>query len=227
MTENTQDAATDLLIQEVDEELRQEQLQKVWKKYGNLLVGGALSLVVAVAGWQAYSGWKTKTRQALSAEYSLALQDLDQGKTHEADAILAKLSVDSATGYRQLAAMKQADLRQKAGDAAAAAALYDSVATNSGSDRLIAELARLKSAYLKVDSADPASMEKDIQPLTAESSPWRHSARELMALLAMRRADTAKAQEWYAKVADDGGAPTAIRTRATEMLAALSAKPSH
>ena len=45
----------DGIFREIDEELRQENFAKLWKKYGNLIIAGAIVLVVAVGGYQ---GWR-------------------------------------------------------------------------------------------------------------------------------------------------------------------------
>ena len=37
----------DSFIREVDEELRSEQVQQVWQRYGKLIVGGAIAIVLA------------------------------------------------------------------------------------------------------------------------------------------------------------------------------------
>ena len=84
-------------------------------------------------------------------------------------------------------------------------------------------MAGLKVALAQIDCTvgDVAGVEARMAPLAVESNPWRHSAREVLALLALKAGDTAKAQEWLRKVADDVAAPTAIRGRAAELLAAL------
>jgi hypothetical protein len=62
------------------------------------------------------------------------------------------------------------------------------------------------------------------EPLAVESSPWRHSAREILALVAVRRGDAAKAADLYRKIADDQAAPQGLRARAAEMLAAVGGR---
>ena len=42
------------IFQEVDEEVRREQLKKLWDRYGNLLIAGCILIVAAVAGWRGY-----------------------------------------------------------------------------------------------------------------------------------------------------------------------------
>ena len=51
----------DILLREIDEELKQENLQQIWNKYGTLIVGGAFLLVAGVAGFQ---GWKSASRSS-------------------------------------------------------------------------------------------------------------------------------------------------------------------
>ena len=60
-----------------------------------------------------------------------------------------------------------------------------------------------------------------MQPLTADSSPWRFTALELTGLLAHRANDDTKAKTIFAKLADDREAPQGVRARAAEILASL------
>lgn len=50
---------SDTLIREVDEDLRRDRLARLWKKYGSLLVGGVILLVLVVAGTE---GWRSYQR---------------------------------------------------------------------------------------------------------------------------------------------------------------------
>jgi hypothetical protein len=42
------------IFQEVDEEVRREQLKKLWERYGHYAVAAAILLVAAVAAWRGY-----------------------------------------------------------------------------------------------------------------------------------------------------------------------------
>jgi hypothetical protein len=219
LSDKHDDAAADLLIQEVDEELRHDQFNLLWKKYGNLAAAAAVALVLAVTGWQGWQAWDGKQRQASSLRYAEAAAQSEQGKRDEAAQVLADLSKDGTAGYRILADLKRANLREAAGDHAGASTLYHALAERGGVDALYRDIARLKAAYLDLDGSDPAQVEKLVEPLTQETSPWRHSAREVLALAALKRGDDAKAAELFRKLADDIAAPQGIRARAAEMLA--------
>lgn len=223
MTTKNDDASAELLIREVDEELRHEQLEKLWKKHGNLAVGGALALVLAVAGWQGWNAWQTRQRAEAGGKFTAAMQALQQGNRDEALAQLGKVAAEGTAGYQTLADFKLADLKLAAGERDAAIALFDRIANGSG-DEIYRDMAKLKAAYLKLDTAEPSAVEASVAPLAAESSPWRHSAREIQALAALKRGDTARATELFGKIADDPAAPQGVRARAAEMLAAVGPK---
>lgn len=223
MTTKNDDASAELLIREVDEELRHEQFQALWQKHGNLVVGAALALVLGVAGWQGFSSWQSGQRAKSGAAFSTAMQELKAGKRDEAVAELGKVTAEGTAGYQVLADLKLADIKLAAGDREGAVALFDRVASRAGDD-IYRDLARIKAAYLQLDSADPAAVAASVDKLAVESSPWRHSAREIQALAAAKRGDDAKAVDLFRKIADDPAAPQGVRARAAEMLEAVGAK---
>lgn len=223
MTTKNDDASAELLIREVDDELRHEQFEQLWKKHGNLAIGAAVALVLAVAGWQGWNAWQTKQRSQAGGQFTAAMQSLQQGKRDEAVAQLGKVAAEGTAGYQVLADFKLADVKLASGDREGAIALFERVAAGPGDD-IYRDLAKLKAAYLKLDAAEPSAIEASVAPLAAESSPWRHSAREIQALAAAKRGDQARATELLRKLADDAAAPQGVRARAAEMLAASGAK---
>ncbi|CAA7615504.1 tetratricopeptide repeat protein [Magnetospirillum sp. SS-4] len=225
MSRSNDDAATDLLIKEVDEDLRQEELTRVWKKHGGLLLAGAIAVVLGVAGWQGWTSWELKQRQDSSLRFAEAAALIDQGRRDEAAEMLGKQAVTAEKGYRILAEMRLADLRLQQGDAAGAVTIFQRIAGDDAVDRVYRDMAAIRAAYLSLDSADPAAIEKAMEPLAVESSSWRHSAREIQALAALRRGDAARAGELFAKVAEDAAAPQGLRTRAAEMQAVTGQRP--
>lgn len=221
MSNAKDDAAADLLIREVDDDLRQESLEKLWKKYGALMVGGAVAVILAVAGTQAWNTWRHNQDLESSRRFGEAVQLLDKGDKAKGLDALTALQVSGTDGYRLLAEMKLAQVKLADGDTKAAIALYDRVAADTGVDDVYRNVAQLKSAYLKLGLGEVSGLDAQMTPLSVESSPWRHSAREILALLALKAGDSAKAQDLLRKVADDVAAPTGVRGRAAELLSAL------
>ena len=220
MSVNDQDPASDLLIKEVDEDLRREQYTKLWKAYGKYAVAGAVAIVLGVAGHQVWQSWRDKQFQKDAAQFAAAESLIDGGKQREAEAKLGEIAKTDGAGFGMAAAFRQAQLQSEGGDITGALATYDTL-SHSGAPSLFRDLAVLKGAMLTLDSADPETLVKKLQPLADSGNPWHFTATEMLALVANRQGDHAKAVSYYQKLADDTGAPQDIRARATEMLAAL------
>ena len=224
MSTSEHDGAGDLLIQEVDEELRHEQYRELWKRYGHYVVGAVVGIVLVVAGYQGWQGWQTKLRQQEAAQFSAAQALAMSGKTAEAAEALAKLAADSQTGYGVVAQLNRAQLLAATGDAAGALATYQQI-VESKAPAEYRDLAVLKASLLALDNGDLSSLEPKLAGLTGADNPWRYSAIEVQALIARKKGDTAQAVTLFKQLADDPQAPRGLRTRATEMLAALPATP--
>jgi hypothetical protein len=206
-------------IREVDEDLRRENLEKLWRKYGTYALGAAVLVVLATAanvGWQRYSASLAVER---AHQYDTALQLLANSEPTAADALLEIAADDD--GYASLALLQAAAVKLEAGDAAGAAAIYERLAKDTDADKQLRDLAVILLALHTVDTADPTELTQRLQPFTADDSPWRYSALEITALLARRGGDIERAKQILTRLADDLNAPQSLRRRATEMLAAL------
>jgi hypothetical protein len=220
VSDSDQDSAGDLLIQEVDEDLRRDQYHRLWKLYGKYAIAAVVAVVAFVAGYQGWQEWQGRVRQKEAAQFQVAQDLAEQGKSAESLEALAKLAADGHTGFAMAASMRRAEILTTQGDVAAAAAAYEQIANASG-PALYRDLAVLKQALLTLDSADPAKLESRVAPLSAVANPWHFSATEILALLAQKKGDAQRAAELYKQLADDLQAPPGIRARAAEMLAVL------
>lgn len=209
------------VFREVDEDLRHERYQKLWNKYGRVLIGAAVGIVVLTAAWQGWLAWQTRQNEAQGEQFIAALQLLQRGQTGAAINVLEALEQDAGKGYATLSRLQRAGALVTAGDRREAIALYDAVSADTSVHPSLRDLATLMAAQNLLDSADRPTLERRLQPLTGDVNPWRFSARELLALAALRANDAAKAREIFAALTDDQTTPQGIRARAAEMLAAL------
>jgi hypothetical protein len=215
------DLEQDNLFKEIDEDLRQEHYAKLWKKYGTYVIAAAVLFVAAVGGQQAWKAYSLNQRTTSSAQLSGALRAAAEGRTGEADVILAKLAEDGSAGYALLARFNRAAILAKSSAAGAAADAYQKLSLDTDVDPLFRGLATVLSVLHDLDTGDAGQMAARLTPLLQTSSPWRHSAKELTALLARKSGDTKRARELFRELTDDGSAPPGIRARAAEMSAIL------
>lgn len=207
------------IIREIDEDLRRDRFEKLWRKYAPYVIGGAVAFLVILAAGLWWREHLRDQRADRARQYESVLQLIASGDAKAADEIAALAADDD--GYAALARFQSAALKAEAGDAAGAAALYEQLAADGSVDGHLRDLAVILLALHTADTAAPDALTQRLQRLTAPGNPWRHSALEITAVLARRNGDTAKAQEILTGLADDLDAPPALRQRATEMLAAL------
>jgi len=208
------------IFREVDEEVRRERLQQLWERHGNLIVALALLIVLAVGGWRGYDWWEDRKATESGAAFEAAVALAESGKQDEAQAAFSKLAKEGSSGYRILARFREAAELGKT-DPAAAVKAYDSLAAESGVGRSLQDLAVIRAGLIVVDTATPAELATRLEPLTASDRPFRHAARELLALGAWRAGDAAAAKRWFDLIATDLETPAGTRQR-IEVLMTLS-----
>ena len=212
----------DALLREVDDELQRERLQKLWDEYGTYLVGGVVAVLAGIGGWQWWQGRKAAAAERTGARFEEALGLVTAGSTEEANKTFQAIATSGGASYPVLAQLVLASQAVKDGKTDAAVAGYDSVAARAP-DVLIKDFARLQSTALKIDSADFTEIQNRLTDLTAEKSPWRFLARELLGVSAMRAGRLEEAKTALAPLSADPRAPTAVRERAGALMALVVA----
>jgi hypothetical protein len=209
-------------IREIDEEVRRDRLIQLWKRYGNYAIGLAALIVLATGGWRGWQWYENRESAKAGARYEQALELSRSGKPAESEQELAAIAKDAPSGYRQLAKLRLAAETGKT-DAAAGVKAYDEIAADSSVDPLFRDLAKLRAAYLLVDSAAPSEIESRVAPLTGANGPFKNSAREALALSYFRAGDKAKARALYSEILADPQVTSALAGRA-QMMQALTAE---
>jgi hypothetical protein len=212
------------IFQEVDEEVRREQLKKLWDRYGIYALIAAFLVVAGIAAWRGYAWFEAKKAAEAGAAFEAASTLAETGKHSDAEAAFAKVAADGTSGYRNLARMREAaELAQV--DPKAAIAAYDKIAADGAVGAVLQDLAALRAGAILVDTASFDEAQRRLEPLTANDRTFRHTARELLVLAAWRAGDTAAAKRWFDMMAADALTPAATRSR-VEMLMALGATAS-
>lgn len=204
------------IFREVDEDLRRDRMEGLFKRYGGIALAGALALIAATGGYTAWRNWKQSQSQQETAALVAAISQAGQGAEKGVEA-LAAFAGKADSGMAALAQLNAAALLAREGKKAEAVAVYDKIAGNSGVNPVYRDLATLLSVMHQLDSGEPGPLQARLQPLSADSSPWRFSAREMTAVLAARAGDKDKARTLFQQLADDAQAPAGVRSRASDL----------
>jgi hypothetical protein len=209
------------IFNEVDEEVRREQLKKLWERYGLHLVALCVLIVVGVGAWRGYEWWQDKQAAQSGAAFEQAVALAEAGKHQQAEAAFAKIASDGTTGYRVLARLREA-AELAPTDRSAAVTAYDEIAADRNAGQVIQDLATVRAGYLLIDTAPYTELLARLEPLTANDRTFRHTAREILALAAWKTGDTAAARKWTDMIMADPQTPSGTRGRA-EVLSELIA----
>ncbi len=211
------------IFNEIDEELRHEQIRKLWDRYGVLVLIVAVAIVVGVAGWRGFDYWRTIQARGQGDAFAAATTLAKTGDSKGAEEALLGLAKVGSGGYPALASLRAAATLAEGGDESAAMKAFDAVAANSSTPALLADVARIRAAYLAVDVEERPALEARVTPMALAGKPFRHSAREILALAAWKAGDVAAARKWIDTIEADPETPRDLADRIAVLAALLQA----
>jgi hypothetical protein len=208
------------LFDEVDEEVRRDQLKKLWDQYSIYIIAGAFLIIAGVGGWRGYQYLEAQKAAEAGAAFDKAVELSEQNKHAEAEVAFNDLAAKAPWGYRMLARMRAA-AEVATRDPQAAAKMYDDIADDRSIEAEQRDLARVRAAGLQLDKSTYPNMLARLEASAAPGATFRHTARELLALSAWRANDAAAARKWLDLIAGDGETPPSLRSRAEALQAML------
>jgi hypothetical protein len=214
---------TDLadIFQEIDEELRRDRWENVWKKYGKYVLGIAAVIVLGTAGWVGWQEYQLRQNLSVTNAMHAGLAAAQAGNDEEAIEAFAAVTTQGNDRQNTLALLQEAALRAKSGDVETARGLYQSIRENDGLDEPYRALAAIRAIELDLDTGDAGTMLGWLTPLMADGSEWRFAAWELGAYLENRLGNADAAKGLWERLRDDPDSPVSARARAEAYLAQL------
>lgn len=209
------------IFQEIDEELRRDRWENVWKKYGKYVLGVAAMIVLGTSAWVGWQEYQLRQDLAITNTMHAGLAAARAGEDEKAIEAFTAVSKDGSANQTALALLQEAALRVKNGDTESGRGLYQTVRENTSLDETYRALATIRAVEVDLDTGDAATMLGWLAPLGTEGSEWRFAAWELSAYLENRSGNAAAAKALLEKLRDDPDAPVTARARAEAYLAQL------
>jgi hypothetical protein len=203
------------IFREVEEEVRQERLQKWWKKHGDYVIAGVSAVVIVVAGWKLWQHYEQQQRLKASSQYEAALQMSAAGQNDLAGQAFAQIAKKAPSGYAVLAQLAQADELLASGRTNDAVALYMKLAEKDKAG--LGQVARMRAAWAQADTLSTDALRNLLAPLNDGKSQWRFMAQELLAYRVYKDGKTDLALKEYKNLAAATTAPATLRQRAQAM----------
>jgi hypothetical protein len=204
------------IFREVEEDVRRERFEKLWKAYGTYVIAALVLLFAGIGGYQLWQRHDQQEREKIS-DTLVAAQRISNPQA--AASAFVDLSRTAPKGYSAVARLSEAGAMLMSGQRNEAIDLYKQIASNDSGP--IGSVARLRAAWALAETASRGDLAELLKPLDQPGNAWRENAEEILAYADYRAMDTKSALTRYSMLALDPEAPDALRARAKAMAAFL------
>jgi len=213
------DEMADAFIMEVDDEVKSDNLKAFFNKYGLYIISCVVLILFATVSFDQIKNWRDNQFKSKTAEYIAANY---APSTQEKINVLEKIAVGGHGIYSELARVQIADLLFEQEKNEDAISMLEFIVTNDELDPRIRNLAAVKLAAAKLDTASFEEIETLLVPVINEDDSWAPVAQEYLALAAIKNNNFEQAQKIYETLLQDNRISEEFRGRIKDMLATLS-----
>ncbi|MBC6497558.1 MAG: tetratricopeptide repeat protein [Alphaproteobacteria bacterium GM7ARS4] len=205
------------LLREIEQDLRNEKLRRLWRRFAPWIVGGVVFVVASVSVGVGYQHYQTHLRESWGDLLIRSLSDTEEQSWQDAKIPLKDLIGQAAAGYDSLARFQQASLYIQDNKIEQAIALYDQLEQRAATKPL-RDLAVLLSTYYQLDQEDTDVLLRKLAPLLDKDNLWHDSALEMQGYLFLKQERYPDARQVFTHLQDNDAVPQGIRNRARDML---------
>lgn len=216
-----EDAEQDVLMREVDDALRQDELQGFFKRFGVPL---ALLLVLGLSSFAGYLWWedsKQGVAEKRAEDFVIALDQLEAKKLDEADGKLNPLANEEGVASAVAAKLLRAGIALEQKRSKDAAKLYAEVAGDAKAPQPYRDLATVREVATNFDSMKPQDVIDRLKPLAVPGNPWFGVAGEMVGIAYLKQEKKDLAGPIFAKIAKDEDMPETLRERTRQLAGSL------
>lgn len=215
--------ATDVLFQEIDDDLKQEKMLNFWKKYGLyalLIVVVALTLAVS---YESIIAWKNKKAQSWSDAYAYAFNLQVQGDFAKSIEVFQDIADKNNGIFKDLARIQIANVYLEQDNINEGLKVLQDFVKDDDANKSLRDAATIKLASYLLENAPAEQINALIAPLAAEKGPWFNIAKEIQAMLAIRQQDFGSAKKLYSEILENPDSlQDGMKARAQDMIAVLN-----
>lgn len=201
------------IFREVEEDVRKERAQQLWKRYGTYLIVLGVVALAGVGGWQLWKRHQLQEREKASTAF-VAAQRISNPQA--AATAFNEAASGAPKGYAEVARLAQANAMFAAGQTKEAIAVYRDIANADKGP--VGAAARLRAAWALSETGTRQELATLLEPINQAGSPWRENAQEVLAYADYRAMDRKAAQAKFEALANAAEAPQALKARARAMV---------
>ena len=203
-------------VREVDEDIKEEQRIKLWKKVFPYVVSVSLGIIIFTSGYVFWNNYTESLNQQLGDDFTAAVQLANEEDLDASIVALNRIVDEGSDGYVTLAKMKKASILIQRGELDAGLNIYLDLERNAV-DQSFRDIASILYVLNSMDSEDPQGLLDKINKLES-SKIWRSSALEMKAFLKLKQNKMEEAKETFEAILNLPSTPSSLSTRAKNML---------
>jgi hypothetical protein len=211
----------EVLMREVDEAVRKEELDTVVKRYGWAIAGAAVLGLAAFGGWLFWQDRREGQIEERSERLVAAFDMIDAGRIEQAAGELVTLSDGGSSATALSAKLARAGIALRDDRRAEAVELYESIANDENAPAPYRDLAAIRAVAIQFEDLDPQRVVDRLKPLAVPGNPWFGSAGELVAVAYLKQGKEDLAGPLFAAIAQDEDVPQTLRSRTRQIAGQL------
>lgn len=196
------------LFREIEEDIRRERLDKLWKQFGKILIGISISIVLVTIVVVSVQYWRESEAKENTARFIKATALLDKQDYKGAIAMYDELAEES-DGYYSISMLRKGYAQLASGDKEGAQKTYVELAKH---DEIFGAL-----AGMLAEEDGKVTIEPD------EDSPFYYSQIEHKAWQLLQVGKKTESLGLFSKLDQDVRAPATMRARARQVIQYLGA----
>ena len=203
-------------VREVDEDIKEEQRIKLWKKVFPYVVSVSLGIIIFTSGYVFWNNYTESLNQQLGDDFTAAVQLANEEDLDASILALNRIVDEGSDGYVTLAKMKKASLLIQSGELELGLNIYLDLERNAV-DQSFRDIASILYVLNSMDTEDPQVLLEKINKLES-SQIWRSSALEMKAFLKLKQNKVEEARKIFEGILNLPSTPSSLATRAKNMV---------
>ena len=201
------------LEDEVNEELRRQQLKSIWDRFGVYIIGFAVLIILSVGGNEIINYLNNRVSQRESNAFDNALNLIEKGNDSAGLDQLIKLT-EGKTGYKGLALFRLSSESLTNGNYLEAVDYLKKASIDKTLTNNFRVFAKIKAGLILVDNGSFSEVDVLLKEVIESGGPFSFHAKEILALALIKNGRDLEAQEIFQEIANDASAPPVLARRA-------------
>ena len=219
-TSNVNPEYTDAFIQEIDEDVKNDNMKMLWDKYGIFVILFVVIAVSAAVSFEKIKSWKEAQHQQTTEEYMLATQLRESPE--QTLAALQQINQSNQGIFSDFAKLQIANVLFNQNKKDEALATLQNLIEDKQVNSEVKNIALIKYATYKVDELPQAEFAALLKPIIDANNSWTPLAQDLLAMSAIKDGDVDTARSIYEKILKIKDLPENFKNKVQDMLTSLN-----